>query len=173
MKEQITNLRIKIDGLSQLTKELRPVTIYGVGIVAAPEFGTNMTRVGFTEPIKWKDEFFQRKQIIYNDMTMENVNFGTALEAVKQGKRIAREGWNGKGMFVFQRPEDSLPLGFVVEKVKSLPDSVKKWLGENANMDEPVNFTAYLCMKAVDGTIVNGWLASQTDMLANDWCILD
>lgn len=39
--------------------------------------------------------------------------------------------------------------------------------------DVPVKFTAYLCMKAADGSIVNGWLASQTDMLAEDWTILD
>lgn len=34
------------------------------------------------------------------------MKFGEALEAVKEGKLIARSGWNGKGMFVFQRPED-------------------------------------------------------------------
>ena len=31
----------------------------------------------------------------------ENLNFGQAIEALKQGKRIARQGWNGKGMFLF------------------------------------------------------------------------
>lgn len=36
------------------------------------------------------------------------MKFGEALEAVKEGKLIARSGWNGKGMFVFQRPEDWL-----------------------------------------------------------------
>ena len=110
---------------------------------------------------------------------MEKVNFGTALEAVKQGKLIAREGWNGKGMFVFQRPSDELETGFI-PKVKSLPQSVKDWIDKN--LDDKINqgeqglnkvkFTAYLCMKAADGTIVNGWLASQTDMLAEDWNIL-
>ncbi|WP_262482542.1 DUF2829 domain-containing protein [Bacteroides neonati] len=39
--------------------------------------------------------------------------------------------------------------------------------------DDVVKFTAYLCMKAADGTIVNGWLASQSDMLANDWMIFE
>ena len=61
---------------------------------------------------------------------MEKVNFGTALEAVKQGKLIAREGWNGKGMFVFQRPSDELETGFI-PKVKSLPQSVKDWIDKN------------------------------------------
>ena len=112
-----------------------------------------------------------------------NLNFGQALEAVKEGKLISREGWNGKGMFVFQRPADELPLKIVVQQVKSLPQSVKDFFHFNCNDDngnavpledgKPVKFTAYLCMYAADGSIVNGWLASQTDMLAKDWCILD
>lgn len=106
----------------------------------------------------------------------ENLNFGTAIEAAKEGKLIARKGWNGKGMFVFQRPEDVLTMEFI-PKVKSLPDSVKKWLENNVtpdnNLTGEIKFTAYLCMKAADGSIVNGWLASQTDMLAEDWCIIE
>lgn len=54
------------------------------------------------------------------------IKFGEALEAVKEGKLIARSGWNGKGMFVFQRPEDWLSTDMIVNKVKSLPDSFKK-----------------------------------------------
>jgi hypothetical protein len=115
---------------------------------------------------------------------LENLSFGAALEAAKAGGRIARQGWNGKGMFVFMRPADELNIAFVVDKVKSLPNSVKKYFeqdildefGERIEVIEEsdtVKFTAYLCMKAADGTIVNGWLASQTDMLAEDWVILD
>lgn len=110
---------------------------------------------------------------------MNKVNFGTALEAVKQGKLIAREGWNGKGMFVFQRPHDVLTADFVINKVKSLPQNVKDYYAKQCekigypqeNVD--IKFTPYLCMKAADDSIVNGWLASQTDMLAEDWVILD
>lgn len=54
------------------------------------------------------------------------MKFGEALEAVKEGKLIARSGWNGKGMFVFQRPEDWSSTDMIVNKVKSLPDSFKK-----------------------------------------------
>lgn len=110
------------------------------------------------------------------------LSFGSALEALKQGLKVAREGWNGKGMFVFMRSADELNVEFVVDKVKSLPKSVKDYYlkdiinekGERVPVDENdnVKFTAYLCLKAADGTIVNGWLASQTDMLAEDWEIL-
>lgn len=115
----------------------------------------------------------------------ENLDFGKALEALKQGKRAARKGWNGKGMFIFQRPADKLPIDMVVDQVKSLPKSVKDYYlkdllnpntGERmpaAGPDDVVKFTAYLCMKAADGSIVNGWLASQTDILSEDWTILD
>lgn len=109
------------------------------------------------------------------------MNFGKAIEAVKEGKMIAREGWNGKGMFVFQRTADELHVKFVDKDIKSLPQSVKDYYyqdcvdNEGKELDlEPsdvVKFTAYLCMKATDGSIVNGWLASQTDMLAEDWLI--
>lgn len=110
---------------------------------------------------------------------VENQNFGQAIEALKQGKRVARQGWNGKGMFIFERPADELEYSFI-EKVKSLPQSVKDFLRNKALSTEgslsdlpKVTFGAYLCMYAADGSIVNGWLASQTDMLSNDWCILD
>jgi hypothetical protein len=114
----------------------------------------------------------------------EKLNFGQALEALKQGKRVSREGWNGKGMFIFERPADELEVGFIIEKVKSLPQSVKDFFQQIVNssaneetkqylLSEKVKFGAYLCMYAADGSIVNGWLASQTDMLSSDWCILD
>lgn len=115
---------------------------------------------------------------------VENQNFGQAIEALKQGKRVARQGWNGKGMFIFQRPADELTVDFIVNKVKSLPQSVKDFFSDkvsthlfdstlDAGHDTVVKFGSYLCMYAADGSIVNGWLASQTDMLSNDWCILD
>lgn len=108
---------------------------------------------------------------------MNTVNFGTALEAVKQGKLIAREGWNGKNMFVFQRPADDLPINILLG-AKSLPNKLKDYyeLKHQPIVDgnlPKIKFTAYLCMKAADDTVVNGWLASQTDMLAEDWVILD
>lgn len=108
------------------------------------------------------------------------MNFGEALEAVKKGKLATRNGWNGKNMFVFQRPEDTLLTGFI-PKVKSLPESVKKWIDKNMDDKQnpgeegltPIKFTAYLCLKSADNTIVNGWLASQTDMLAEDWEVIE
>jgi hypothetical protein len=102
-------------------------------------------------------------------------SFGQALKSIQRGKLVARQGWNGKGMFIFQRPEYNLPTNMIVNQVKSLPESFKRWVSDNYgdSEDDKIKFTAYLCMKAADGTVVNGWLASQTDMLANDWMIVE
>ena len=110
-----------------------------------------------------------------------SVNFGQAVEALKQGKRVTRQGWNGKDMFIFERPSDSIPVQTVIENIKSIPDSVKLYLHNKYKHDYvgasgevfKVNFDAYLCMYTANGSIVNGWLASQTDILAEDWVIIE
>lgn len=109
--------------------------------------------------------------------------FGQALESIKKGRLVKRKGWNGKGMFIFMRPADELHVSFVAKEIKSLPQRVKDYyyqdcVDENGNpidlqKDDVVKFTAYICMKSADGTIVNGWLASQTDMLSEDWMIFE
>lgn len=104
-----------------------------------------------------------------NKTMQTNLNYGQALEALKEGKRTSREGWNGKGMFIFQRPGDVLSQD-IISKVKSLPESVKSFL---VAQGKDISFLPYLCMWSATGEVVNGWLASQTDMLSNDWCILD
>jgi hypothetical protein len=86
------------------------------------------------------------------------MNFGHAIEALKSGQRVARSGWNGKGMFLYYVPEGAYPARTDVAK--------KEW-GEDAL----VPHQAYIAMKTVQGTVVPG-LASQTDMLAEDWEVL-
>ncbi len=110
-----------------------------------------------------KDSFVSKKT---------NLTFGEALEAVKEGKLISREGWNGKGMFVFIAGGAEYTIPIEQLEFCFLPDNVKEKIKKE---DGSIRFkyTEYLCMKAADGNIVNGWLASQTDVLANDWCILD
>jgi hypothetical protein len=70
-------------------------------------------------------------------------------------------------MFLFIRPEAVVP----VQLVKTLPEEVRKYY-ERVGIFQ-VKFTGYICMKDADESIVNGWLASQSDMLANDWCVLE
>lgn len=68
------------------------------------------------------------------------MDFGEALQALKRNERVAREGWNGHGMYVeFQLPD------------------------EHSKMGQP-----YLFMSPVGGDLVP-WVASQSDLLADDW----
>lgn len=109
--------------------------------------------------------------------------FGQAIASMQKGNLVTRKGWNGKGMFIFMRPADELHVSFVAKEIRSLPQKVKDYyyqdcIDEGGNpieleKDDTVKFTAYICMKAADGTIVNGWLASQTDMLSEDWMIFE
>jgi hypothetical protein len=92
------------------------------------------------------------------------LTFGQALDALKLGKRIAREGWNGKGMWLFLLPAGKVPLRIV-------HDPALKAVVE-ANGGE-IEALASIRMKTADNKILTGWLASQTDMLTDDWTILD
>ena len=86
-------------------------------------------------------------------------SFGSAISAMKMGKKVAREGWNGKGMFLF------LVAGSTF-KVNRAP-----LLGIYPEGTE-INYCPHVDMRTADGKIVP-WLASQTDILAEDWQIVD
>ena len=88
----------------------------------------------------------------------DGMSFGLAIEAAKQGKKIARAGWNGKGMFLYYVPAAAYPPSTEVAK--------EAFGGEN------VPYGAYIAMKTAQGNVVP-WLASQTDMLADDWFIVE
>lgn len=76
-------------------------------------------------------------------------NFGEALVALKNGQRVQRAGWNGKGLWL----ELQCP-------------------GANSKMTLPYIFLSYPAdAKNTPGARVP-WLASQTDVLADDWAIL-
>lgn len=83
------------------------------------------------------------------------MNFGEALELVKNGKLVARENWNGKGMYVFLVNGSQF-------KVNRPP--LLGIFPEGTGID----YRSHIDMKTADGSIVP-WVASQTDILAEDW----
>lgn len=110
------------------------------------------------------------------------VDFGTAIKALKEGKRVQRTGWNGKGLFVFMQVPSRVHID-IVPKMTSLPQTVKdefirrneKALNDGAN--PPHNFTTIdysnqVALVKPDNTI-NGWSPSISDALSEDWIILD
>jgi len=77
------------------------------------------------------------------------LNFSSALFLLKRGSWLQREGWNGKGMYLFL---------------------VDTWDYENSNPQ--LDRLPFIAMKTAQGQVVP-WLASQTDMLANDWQVVE
>lgn len=87
------------------------------------------------------------------------MNFGQAIEALKLGDKVCREGWNGKGMWLVYVP--STPNC-------QLKEGSPYW---NAGLTD-ITINAHIDMKTATGEMQPGWLASQADMLAEDWLIL-
>lgn len=85
-------------------------------------------------------------------------SFGVALDALKRGRMVCRKGWNGKGMFLFLVPGSTF-------KVNRAP-----LLGIYPEGTE-INYCPHIDMKTADGKVVP-WLASQTDVLSEDWQLL-
>ena len=90
------------------------------------------------------------------------MNFGKAIEALKEGKRVARAGWNGKGMAVAYQP--GYPDGIPCNK-----NTAETWGVQEGSL---FKCRPYLQLRCVDGTY-QMWTASQTDILAEDWQIVE
>lgn len=86
------------------------------------------------------------------------MDFSTALHFIKAGHKVARSGWNGKDMFLFLVPGST----FIVNRPPLLgiyPEGTK------------IDYHAHIDMKTAQGYVVP-WLASQADLLAEDWIVL-
>ena len=96
------------------------------------------------------------------------MNFGQAIEHMKIGLKLAREGWNGKNMFVVLMPALKLPAHSSQEPGAKVNDRTAKHIG----VDTPLDSQPYFAMFTAQGKWQPGWLASQSDMLAEDWSIV-
>ena len=92
------------------------------------------------------------------------MNFGQAIEALKQGRRVARIGWNGKGMYLWL-------LSACMIKAEWCKEAHLKEVAE-ANGGE-IEALGSIRMMTADKKVLTGWLASQTDMLSEDWVIVE
>jgi hypothetical protein len=91
-------------------------------------------------------------------MTPEFFHFGAALFLLKDGRKVARAGWSGKGMFLYHVPANTYP---------AQTNAAKSYFGT-----EGVPYGAYIAMKTAQDNVIP-WLASQTDMLAEDWVLVE
>lgn len=111
-----------------------------------------------------QEEFLQSEKSVLGGSVLpktERLDFGDAVAALKEGLRVERAGWNGKGMFLYYVPENKYPAsrnehGTMIGMFK----------------DDMVPYGAYIAMKTAQNNVVP-WLASQTDVLAEDWQIVE
>lgn len=125
-----------------------------------------------TEPRPGDEEYEEGYKVVYPDGYVswspkkafedayhktDELTFGLAIEALRKGSKVARLGWNGKGMFVYYIPPNIYPTQTEV---------AKKEFGDTAL------YNAYLAIRNVNGT-VSTWVPSINDCLAGDWQIVE
>lgn len=100
-------------------------------------------------------------EILPDGNVVVKMDFGQALAALKLGSQVSRAGWNGKGMWLAYQP--GYPSGIAINantaKATRLPEGTI------------CKFLPYIMMRTAGGEFVP-WLASQADVLAEDWTIL-
>lgn len=91
------------------------------------------------------------------------MNFGEAISKLQAGYKVARSGWNGKGMFIIQAG------GYIVPKDNLRPGGpITKEFLESRGVDEMI-IQPHFDMWTAQNQYQTGWLASQSDMQATDW----
>ncbi|MGZ5575233.1 MAG: DUF2829 domain-containing protein [Methylobacter sp.] len=95
-----------------------------------------------------------------NEDNKVDLSFGAAIDALESGKKVARSGWNGKGMWLILVPGSPN-----IKPVAGTPYS-------KAGIVNEVSIDAHIDMFTAGGTMQPGWLASQADMLAKDWVVV-
>ncbi len=91
------------------------------------------------------------------------LDFGQAIKALKDGLRVARAGWNGKGMYLWLLPAETVRADWCREP------RLKRIAEANGGA---VECLGSIRMLTADRKVLTGWLASQTDILSEDWEIV-
>jgi hypothetical protein len=91
----------------------------------------------------------------------DKFDFGGALNQLRNGFKVAREGWNGKGMYVTLKPgyPDGIEANEATCRAHNLPPKTI------------IEYRPFLEMKTADNQLVP-WVASQSDILAEDWVVV-
>lgn len=113
------------------------------------------------------------KEIYIEDVVFclkdDTYDFGTAIGFLKDGMKVARKGWNGKGMYLY------LVHGTTVDKENLRNEASQILPNDEMAMHGTgvAEFLPHIDMRTANGDICIGWLASQADMLAEDWVIVE
>ena len=97
------------------------------------------------------------------------MTFGHAVEAARQGMKIARSGWSGKNQWVVMMPALYLPPFNTQEPCAKVNDRTAKHIGK----DTPLDSQPYFALFNAQGKWQPGWVPSTSDCLAEDWTLVD
>lgn len=138
----------------------------GVKIIEAEEMlkdGVEGYKVIYDNPNNTKYESWSPKNVFEEAYRKtDGMTFGLAIEAMKKGFKVARKGWNGKGMFVVY--QKGYPNGIPANKQTADAFGIKE--------GKLFFVQPYMQMKTVDGSC-QMWTVSQSDALADDWQIVE
>lgn len=157
-------------GFSEMRPYVPGEDMTGISVSATdtPEEGGMVARNPKDHADQWyvaKKYFVDNLEEVVNPLGQEllcgGFSFGTAIELAKNGNRIARAGWNGKDMFVVYQP--GYPEG--------IPCNANTAAAFGYELGELFKCRPYLQMRCADGTH-QMWLASQSDILEEDWVIV-
>ena len=95
---------------------------------------------------------------------VDGMTFGQAIELMKRGFMVARKGWNGKGMYLWM-------MQYAIVKAEWCKEPHLKELAESNGGQ--IECLGTIRMKTADNKVLTGWLASQTDMLSEDWMVVE
>lgn len=99
----------------------------------------------------------------------ESLDFGSALDKLKEGLKLQRAGWNGKGQFVAVMPSLSLQPHNCPDNVAKVNARTAKHIGE----DTPLMCMPYLALFNAQQQWQPGWVPSQGDLFAEDWQVVE
>lgn len=101
-----------------------------------------------------------------------NLSFGAALMELRQGCKLSRTGWNGKGMYIYfvggrELPVESMRGGSEMSKHLGTPTPPSK------ESVKSIKIHSHIDMKTADGSVSIGWRPTNPDMFTNDWFIVE
>jgi hypothetical protein len=151
--QEYTNNVNEEDSITEaLQKVIKEVESKEVTIIRVDQLPEALSTKEFIDQLK------QQPMVLVEEVATNNLTFGQAIEAAKQGKKVARQGWNGAGMFAYIVPSASYPAQTGV---------AKEHFGENAL----VPYRAYWALKTAQEDVAT-WSPSGSDSLAEDWVVL-
>lgn len=99
-----------------------------------------------------------------NNRPIDGMTFGFAIEVLKKGLKVARKGWNGKGMYLWLKPATVIKSDWCKDPM------LKEIVDANGGETEALGT---ICMKTADNKVLTGWAPNQIDTLSDDWMTVE